>query len=186
MSPTKELFADECRLIQNAGLSWIQYYVQRNSWVLDAITLFQNSHTTGSLDHYTKSQTAIASFKPYTVQSDLTYYFELSDHYFRKVCCCLVTKSCPILCDPMNCSSLGSSVWNSPRQDYWSGLPFLFSRSSWSRDWTHISFIPGRFFTSETPGKPLEKETLCNIYCRMKAVISLVLPIVSATFVGSW
>ena len=25
-------------------------------------------------------------------------------------CCCLVTKSCPTLCDPMDCSPLGSSV----------------------------------------------------------------------------
>ena len=25
-------------------------------------------------------------------------------------CCCLVAKSCPILCDPMDCSPPGSSV----------------------------------------------------------------------------
>ena len=25
-------------------------------------------------------------------------------------CCCSVTKSCPVLCDPMDCSMLGSSV----------------------------------------------------------------------------
>ena len=157
MSPTKDLFADECRLIQNSGLSWIQYYVQRNSWVLEAITLFQNSHTTGSLDYYAKSQTAIVSFKPYTVQSDLTYYFELSDHYFRKVCCCLVTKSCPTLCDPMNCSPLGSSVMEFSQAKILEWVAISFSRvSSWPRDWTHISFILGRFFTSETPGKPLE------------------------------
>jgi len=28
-------------------------------------------------------------------------------------------------CDPMDCSQLGSSVQGFPRQEYWSGLPFL-------------------------------------------------------------
>ena len=41
--------------------------------------------------------------------------------------------------------------WDFSRQEYWSGLPFSFSRvSSWSRDWTHvscISCIAGGFFT---------------------------------------
>ena len=32
------------------------------------------------------------------------------------------------------------------RQEYWSGLPFPFSRrSSWSRDWTWVSCTAGRF-----------------------------------------
>ena len=31
------------------------------------------------------------------------------------VCVCvLVAQSCPILCDPMDCSSPGSCPWNSP------------------------------------------------------------------------
>ena len=42
-----------------------------------------------------------------------------------------------------------------PRQEYWSGLPFPFSReSSWPRDQTCISCIAGRFFTTEPPRKP--------------------------------
>ena len=36
----------------------------------------------------------------------------------------LVAKSCPTLCDPVNCSPPGSSVHGFPRQEYWSGLPF--------------------------------------------------------------
>ena len=37
----------------------------------------------------------------------------------------LVTQSCPTLCDPMDCSPPGSSVHgDSPRQEYWSGLPY--------------------------------------------------------------
>ena len=35
--------------------------------------------------------------------------------------CCLVTKLCPTLCDPLDCSPPGSSVHG---QEYWSGLPF--------------------------------------------------------------
>ena len=35
-------------------------------------------------------------------------------------CCCLVAQSCPTLCD---CQALLSMAF--PRQEYWSGLPFL-------------------------------------------------------------
>ena len=35
-----------------------------------------------------------------------------------------VAQSCPTLCNPMDCSLLGSSVWDFSRQEYWSGLPF--------------------------------------------------------------
>ena len=38
--------------------------------------------------------------------------------------CCLVTKSCQNLCDPMDCSPPGSSVQGFPRKEFWSGLPF--------------------------------------------------------------
>ena len=33
-------------------------------------------------------------------------------------------QSCVTLCNPMDCSPPGASVWNSSRQEYWSGLPF--------------------------------------------------------------
>ena len=39
-------------------------------------------------------------------------------------CCSLVTKSCPTICDPMDCSPTGSSVHGILRQEHWSGLPF--------------------------------------------------------------
>ena len=39
------------------------------------------------------------------------------------VCVCvLVAQSCPTLCDPMDCSLLGSSVHGFSRQEYWKGL----------------------------------------------------------------
>ena len=37
----------------------------------------------------------------------------------------LVAQLCPTLCAPVDCSPSGSSVHGFPRQEYWSGLPFL-------------------------------------------------------------
>ena len=31
-------------------------------------------------------------------------------YIFEYICCCSVAKLCPILCDPMDCSTVGSSV----------------------------------------------------------------------------
>ena len=38
--------------------------------------------------------------------------------------CSEVAQSCPTLCDPMDCSLLGSSSMGFSRQEFWSGLPF--------------------------------------------------------------
>ena len=58
------------------------------------------------------------------------------------LCCCLVTKLHPSLCDPMNCSPPGSSSL----AIFQSRIPervaiSLSRRSSWPRDWTHVSCI---------------------------------------------
>ena len=37
----------------------------------------------------------------------------------------LVARSCPTLCDPLDCSLPSSSVHGIFQQEYWSGLPFL-------------------------------------------------------------
>ena len=60
----------------------------------------------------------------------------------------LVVQSCPTLCDPIDYSSLGSSVHGilQTRILEWVAIPF--SRvSSRPRDRTQVSRIPGRFFT---------------------------------------
>ena len=44
-------------------------------------------------------------------------------------CCCVVPKSCPTLCDSMNCNSPLSMRF--PRQEYWSGLPFPSPGNPW-------------------------------------------------------
>ena len=61
---------------------------------------------------------------------------------------CLVTQSCPTLCNPMVCSPPGSSVhWIlQARILEWVAIPFS-KRSSQPRDRTQVSCIAGRFFT---------------------------------------
>ena len=63
-------------------------------------------------------------------------------------CCCSVTKSCPTLCDPMDCNLAGSSVQGilSARRLDW--VAISFSRgSSQPRDQTQVSCIVDRWFT---------------------------------------
>ena len=70
--------------------------------------------------------------------------------------CCLVTKLCLTLCDPMVCSPPGSSVHGCPGREYWSGLPFpspgdppyLLTEPA-------SPALAGGFFNTEPPGEPL-------------------------------
>ena len=61
----------------------------------------------------------------------------------------LVTRSCPILCDPMDYSPPpGSSVHGILQARILEWVARLFARqSSQLRDWTLVSCIAGRFFT---------------------------------------
>ena len=75
------------------------------------------------------------------------------------LCVCLVAQLCPTLCNPMDCSSPGSSVRGilQARILEWVAIPFT-KGSSQSRDRicvSHVSCIAGGFFTAEPPGKPL-------------------------------
>ena len=58
-----------------------------------------------------------------------------------------VTQSCPTLCDPMYCSLPGSSLHEILQARVLEWVAISFSRgSSWPRDWTRLSHIPGRRF----------------------------------------
>ena len=59
-----------------------------------------------------------------------------------------VAQSCPTLCDPMDCSLPGSSVYGifQARILEWVAISFS-GRSSQARDWTQVSRIVGRSFT---------------------------------------
>ena len=68
--------------------------------------------------------------------------------------------SCPILCDPMDCSIPGSSDHGFSRQGYWSGFPFPSLE-----DLPNPGIEPGSptlqadILPSEPPGKPLSAVT---------------------------
>ena len=71
------------------------------------------------------------------------------------VVCYLVTKSCPTLCHPMNCSPPGSSVHGISQARILEWVAISFSRgSSRPRNQTFVSCLAGGLFTTESPGKP--------------------------------
>ena len=54
----------------------------------------------------------------------MLWVMTLTDTSVSSICVCLVTQSCPTLCDPLDCSPPGSSVHGIFQQKCWSGLPF--------------------------------------------------------------
>ena len=73
------------------------------------------------------------------------------------VCICyLVAKSCPTLCDPMDCSLPGTSIHRFPKQEYWNGLPFPSPGGLPDPGIKPMSpALVGKFSTTEPPGKPI-------------------------------
>ena len=78
-------------------------------------------------------------------------FFAPSGLCIKKDMCVLITQSCPTLCDPLNCSLPGSSVLGILQARILEWVAIFFSRGS-SQPW--ISYTAGRFFTTESPGKP--------------------------------
>ena len=63
------------------------------------------------------------------------------------ICCCLVAKSCPNLCNLVDCSPRGSSVYGILRARIPEWVAISFSRgSSQPRDQTNTSCLEGEFF----------------------------------------
>ena len=70
--------------------------------------------------------------------------------------CAKSLQSCPTPCDPMDCSPPGLSVHGILQARIPEWVAVSFSRSSWPRDWTQISYgscVAGRFFTAQSPGE---------------------------------
>ena len=67
-------------------------------------------------------------------------------------CCYLVDKSCPVLCNPLNCSQTDSSVHgiSQARILEWIAVSY-FGGSPQPRDGTWVSCLAGRFFNTVTP-----------------------------------
>ena len=80
-------------------------------------------------------------------------------------------QSCPTLCDPMDCSPLGSSVHRILQARILEWVAFPFSRgSSQSRGQTWISCLEGKFFTRQLShqGSPLDMSiVMANLHCCM-------------------
>ena len=74
---------------------------------------------------------------------------------------CWVAQSCPILCDPMNCSPPGSYLHgDSPGKILeWVAMPFSRG-SSQPRDWTQISCIEASLIAQLVKNWPAMLETL--------------------------
>ena len=74
----------------------------------------------------------------------------------NQLCGSLVTKSCPTLCDPMDCSPPGSYVHGNSQAGMLEWVAISFSRGSCLVK-EGLSVPPALaevFFTTETPGKP--------------------------------
>ena len=70
-------------------------------------------------------------------------------------------QSCPTLCDPMDCSLPGSFVHGISQARILESIAISFSRgSSRPRAQTNISYMSGKCFTTEPPGKPTWVPTL--------------------------
>ena len=114
------------------------------------------------------------SATPYIAAYYLCLILKHFTHFKRKVKV-NVTHSCPTPSDPMDYTVHGILQ---PR--ILESVAFPFSRGpSQPRDWTQISHITGRFFTSWATKKALQKETsylLCGviIYCLLLRKISYV------------
>ena len=92
---------------------------------------------------------------PHMINSYIFYSFLFFILLHPSCCCCLVTKSCPIFCNPRDYSPPCSSAHEISQARILEWIAISFSRgSSWPRDWIHISSLAGTFFTTEPPGKP--------------------------------
>ena len=100
------------------------------SYLLFSVSLIKNPLTTPWAEHI------------------YTNYFISSPQQPYRAVCMLVTQLCPTVCDPMDYSLPGSSVYGILQARILEWIAILFSRgSSWPRDWTQVSCIASRFFT---------------------------------------
>ena len=82
--------------------------------------------------------------------------FSLHTYFTCGGCDDLVTELYPTLCNPMDCVAHQASLsMRFPRKDYWNGLPFpSLGDPPNPRIELPSPALAGRFFTTESPGKP--------------------------------
>ena len=90
--------------------------------------------------------------------TNVKFLSQYLSHHKHSLEMCLHDQSCPTVCSPMDCSLLGSPVYEvfPARIQEWIAISSS-RRSSQPRDQTQYPAAPalaGRFFTTEPPGKP--------------------------------
>ena len=82
----------------------------------------------------------------------------------KSYCYCLVSKSCPTLCNPVDYSPPGSSVYGVLQAKILEWVAMPFSRgSSQPRDWIQVSHIAGGFFTVCAIRKQIDSTSLLRL-----------------------
>ena len=82
-------------------------------------------------------------------------YFSGFVHRYNSFCCCLVTKLCLTLSRPYRrqpCRLL--CPWGFPDKNTGAGCPFFLHGTLLTWGQTCVSCITGRYFSTESPGKP--------------------------------
>ena len=100
-----------------------------------------------------KKKKKLANREPFLIQ--FSKHLKQSFEKFTLWTSAKSLQSCLTLCDSMDYSLPGFSVHEilQARILEWVVMP-LSRGSSWPRDWTSVSWIGGRFFTTEPLGKP--------------------------------
>ena len=89
----------------------------------------------------------------------LTLFADVSQAHSRPAC--LLTQSCLILCDPMDCSPPGSSVHGILQARILEWVAISSSRgSSYQGMEPACATLTGGFFTAEPPGKPHDRHSV--------------------------
>ena len=87
-------------------------------------------------------------------------------------------QSCLTLCDPTDCSPPGSSVHGIFQAKYWSELPFPLpgdlTNPGIQPTCPSVPALAGRFFTTEPPGKPMNRwmDNKCGTYILEDIILS--------------
>ena len=88
--------------------------------------------------------------------SYLWFKVKCANTFLRNICCSLIAKSSPTLCDPVDCSCPQAPLsMGSPSQEYWTGLLFLCPGDLLDPGIKLASpALAGSFFSTVPPRKP--------------------------------
>ena len=105
--------------------------------------------------------------------------------YFKMCVRAKSVQSSRTLCDPMDCSLPGSSLYGTLQARILDWVAVSSSRgSSWLGNWTRVSCsscITGEFFTAEPPGKPITSKYI-SLNAATKFTLQKCIPRLSFTF----